>query len=338
MALGLVERGGRVVGFLAGLGVCLALTGPAHAQDWYDSNWQYRKKITIDSNEVTATLSNFPFMVSTTDADLKAQAQADGDDILFTDDNGTSKLDHEIEVWDSGTGNLVAWVRIPTLPDTVDKVIYLYYGNSGASDQQNAAGVWVNYAGVWHLNEASGARADSSGNNNHLTDENTVGSTTGRIGGGADFEASNSERLFITDGAQTGLDVPGNLTMQAWVKPESTSDTCSFIDKYAGSNKGYRIRINSSGPKYDTNVYNGSTGGTSANTAPSAGTWHLVVGVYNGSQVINYVNGAKENTDAYSGGAADSSEDFVIGARGSGQHYDGIVDEVRISTTDRSDQ
>ena len=150
---------GRVTGVglvISCLGACLLLAGPAHGA-WYNTDWQYRKKITIDNTKVTATLANFPLLVSITDADIKAAARADGFDILFTDDDETTKLDHEIEKWDNGTGELVAWVRITSLPDTVDKDIYLYYGNPSAADQQNAAGVWSNgYVGVWHLKEDPG--------------------------------------------------------------------------------------------------------------------------------------------------------------------------------------
>ena len=57
----------------------------------------HRKAITIDADQVDATLTNFPVLIDTTDTDLAAGARSDGFDILFTDDTGTAKLDHEIE-------------------------------------------------------------------------------------------------------------------------------------------------------------------------------------------------------------------------------------------------
>jgi MSHA biogenesis protein MshQ len=312
-----------------------------HAAGWYDAAWSSRKKITIDSAQVMATLTDFPFMVSMTDADLQAGAQADGDDILFTDDDGTTKLDHDIEVWEDSSGNLVAWVRIPTLPDTVDKEIYLYYGNSSATDQRNATGVWVNYVGVWHLNETSGTRYDSTSNGNHLTDQNTVAYVPGKIGGCADFEESASERLYITDAAQTNLDITGNLTMQAWVKPESVPGSVTFLDKYAGSNAGYRMRIHSNS-WFEYSVYDGSTNEVRSpvpvnppDTWPPD-TWYFLVGVYDGSDVIIYTDAADPDTISHSGGISTNSEDFEIGARGNDKFYDGLIDEVRIATVPRT--
>jgi hypothetical protein len=46
---------------------------------WYDTNWPYRKQVTIDFNQVNGNLTNFPVLINlSTDAALSANAQADG--------------------------------------------------------------------------------------------------------------------------------------------------------------------------------------------------------------------------------------------------------------------
>jgi len=82
-----------------------------YAQDWYNAGWPYRKTINIEFTQVVDDLTNFPVLVDFTDADLQSKAQPDGDDILFTDSNGISKLDHEIEYFDPSSGHLVTWVK-----------------------------------------------------------------------------------------------------------------------------------------------------------------------------------------------------------------------------------
>lgn len=72
---------------------------------WYSSSWNYRKTITIDSTKVAANLTDFPILINTTDTDLRDDAQEDGDDILFTSSDGTTKLSHEIEKFDGSRGN-----------------------------------------------------------------------------------------------------------------------------------------------------------------------------------------------------------------------------------------
>jgi hypothetical protein len=51
--------------------------------DWYNANWTYRKPITIDHDKVNSALSNFPVLINlTSDSDLAADAQNDGDDYV----------------------------------------------------------------------------------------------------------------------------------------------------------------------------------------------------------------------------------------------------------------
>ncbi|UCE96691.1 MAG: DUF2341 domain-containing protein, partial [Candidatus Bathyarchaeota archaeon] len=119
---------------------------------WWNTSWQYRKAITIDSTMVDEDLVNFPVLIDTIDPDLVSHAQGGGDDIVFTDEAGT-QLSHEIESYDGYTGHLVAWVNTD-LSSTTDTVLYMYYGNAGASNQEDVTGVWdANYVMVHHLEE-----------------------------------------------------------------------------------------------------------------------------------------------------------------------------------------
>ncbi len=92
-------------------------------------------------------------LIDITDSDLSSSAQSDGDDILFTSSDGTSKLAHEIENYTTGTGALRSWVKVPSVSTSVDTDIYMYYGNSGASNQESVADVWTDYSMVWHMSE-----------------------------------------------------------------------------------------------------------------------------------------------------------------------------------------
>ena len=104
-------------------------------------DYRFRKSITIDRTKLkdifnngcgTATLSDFPMLYSVTDADLiqdtdcatavDGPCDAEGDDIIFRALDTTTcggaavcTLDHEIEKYDGTTGELVAWVRLPSV-------------------------------------------------------------------------------------------------------------------------------------------------------------------------------------------------------------------------------
>jgi hypothetical protein len=110
--------------------------------------------------------------------------------------------------------------------------------------------------GRWGLDEASGQRQDSSGRGNHLTDNNSVGSVSGQVGLAADFESDRWERLSISDGAQSGLDITGSLTLVGWMKAERVSRWQMMASKYEWgvANRAYRFGLNGSsqlqGPRW----------------------------------------------------------------------------------------
>jgi len=107
--------------------------------DWY-IGWSYRKEIIINHSKVDTDLLDFPVLINFTDIDLAGKAQSNGNDIVFTDYSG-NKLNHEIELYDNNTGQLVAWVNT-SVSSTVDTVLYMYYGNPSCGSQENIVGVW----------------------------------------------------------------------------------------------------------------------------------------------------------------------------------------------------
>ncbi|RLI67943.1 hypothetical protein DRO91_09620, partial [Candidatus Heimdallarchaeota archaeon] len=184
------------------------------AAGWYNTDWGYRKKITIDHTKVNADLTNFAILYKVTDPDLKDTnhsghvGQSDGGDILFTKSDGTTKLDHEIEKYSSSTGELTAWVEIDSLSSTTDTEIYIYYGNSTCSDQWNTNGAWESSLKmVQHLEETSGTHYDSTSNNNNGTPQGGLNQNVdGQVDGADSFdgendyvEVSDSASLDITD-------------------------------------------------------------------------------------------------------------------------------------------
>ena len=192
------------------------------------------------------------------DTELAADAQPDFDDILFTASDGTTKLSHEIEKYNAATGELVAWVKVPTVSSTVDTVLYMYYGNGTAGNQQDAANVWdANYKGVWHLKEDPSGGApqmkDSTSSPIHGTSNGTMTSgdqVAGKIDGSLDFDGSDD---LINLGNSTDFDV-ANVTLSAWAKLDSTfsSSWPKLVSK--GSPEAFQIYLNTDGPQYQASI------------------------------------------------------------------------------------
>ena len=321
---------------------------------WYNVSWAYRKEITIDNTKVTATLAYFPVLISlASDSDLASDAQGDGDDILFTDSDGTTKLSHEIEKFDGGTGELVAWVKVPSLSSSADTIIYMYYGNGGAGDQQNATNAWdSNYKMVQHLQETTGganAIEDSTANTNHGTDNNTPTlGATGQIDGAISFDGTD-DYIDITHHSSIDFNVGDSFTVEVWAKitdkgQSGTSNYQYFVDKRAsGWNKGYQLY--SEDNNYARFLVTDDTGSVylTDDASLADGNWHYVVGVRDVSldKLKLYLDGteATDNITDTTTSSLFNNENLNLGRVKSdigNREVKGLIDEVRISNTLRS--
>ncbi len=120
-----------------------AVVGGATTGVWFDQgDWNLRRPLGIESDLVAGPLTDFPVLVEVTDVDLAAGLQANAADLVFTDADGVTRLDHQVEAWDPLTGALTAWVRVPALDGDDDGLLFLYLGNPTADDQQDPVGVW----------------------------------------------------------------------------------------------------------------------------------------------------------------------------------------------------
>ncbi|MDD1670163.1 MAG: DUF2341 domain-containing protein, partial [Methanomicrobiales archaeon] len=338
---------------------------PTPVLAWYDSPWQYRKAITIDKARVAGSLSDFPVLISlVSDPDLSAKARSDGFDILFTSSDGTAKLSHEIESYDGNTGALVAWVKIPSVSPSDDTVLYLYYGNPTASDQQDPAGVWdANYLGVWHLKEA-GTGAPDEYKDSTTNAQNGQGGegdplyvptlVAGKIGNGQDFNNLDGKFDLIDLGDDPVLDVPGNqITLEAWVREEVNGERPYGILNHKGWYDGYSIWVQGDHWQCPTSLSNcvqfnlpGQDYSLRTDTILSANTWHHVVGTYNGNSMAVFIDGLADSEALAKSDAikpASYQRDVWIGHGDQptdvawSAEWEGQIDEVRISRVGRSD-
>jgi hypothetical protein len=196
-------------------GYSFTIAAPA---TWWDCNWSYCKPIIIDHTKVQSDQTYYPVLIyRESDDELSAYAQSDGGDIVFVDAYNSTKFKHEIEKYNSGTGELVAWVNVTSVSSTTDTVIYMYYGNPTCEDQWEVVDTWdPNFIMVQHLNEAAGTLYDSTSNNNDGTNTGGVYNSGSKIDGGYDFDGDVGDKIDC--GNDSSLDITSAITLEAWVK------------------------------------------------------------------------------------------------------------------------
>ena len=108
-----------------------------NTSNWYNANWCCRGDITVDNYGNPSELTNYQVKIELTPDNFNySKALSTGSDIRFTDANGLTILNHWIEEWDN-FGISTIWVKIPKIPSSADKTIYMYYGNAGVSSTSN---------------------------------------------------------------------------------------------------------------------------------------------------------------------------------------------------------
>ena len=320
----------------------------AAGESWFNDSWHFRKAITIDATKVSSgPHTDFPVLVNlTSDSSLAANAQADGDDILFTSSGGATQLKHEIEKYGSSTGALVAWVKVPSLPSSTDTVFFMYYGNGSATSQQDATNVWANgYEAVYHLNGDS--FLDSTSNARNATNSGTV-DATGRTANGRDFEfGDTNDRLVLGTWSVSG----SNITVQTWVNFESFGmSDARLVSKGQSTNEQdivFMLSTNLSGAdevlrmriKTGTNDAANTTTFVATSGALSTGTWYLAAATYDGTNMRLLLNGTDVGSTGKTGSLRENSWAIWAGNQANGadpKPVDGVLDEIRVSSATRT--
>ncbi|HWR27944.1 MAG TPA: DUF2341 domain-containing protein, partial [Candidatus Thermoplasmatota archaeon] len=312
-----------------------------HVSDWWNTSWQYRKKISIDHTKVAANLTNYPLLINlASNIDLIGKIQNDAGDIVFTDKN-RNKLNHEIELYNYSTGQLIVWVNVTRLSHITNTTLYMYYGNQGCQNQENPSGVWSSsYQGVWHLNSNF---LDSTIYNNDVTNYGST-PTAGWIGDSQYFAGDD----YITAPTHC-LGTNHSWTASCWFRSNSSSPMLFhyfFSTGHYDANNAVTIwqNINSPGNIGELRAQIVDSDGHRANMFNYGGTnfkdnvWHLLHVTWNASShdLAVYGDGVLQrqqiNTTVDTGGG--TTNPLYIGTRidlEAQRFHVGELDELRIS-------
>ena len=336
----------RLALFIVFLFLALSVNG-----QWL-AGYEYRKSITIpDANIIGGPHTDFPLLIDlSSDADIPIDANnALGYDIVFTDDDGLTLLDHEIVVYDRT--NYKAFVRMD-LPDLSDKTIYVYYGNPTISSDPSTTGTYSgDFQAIWHMEEEPFP-------NNNILDATTNGNTGtpgvaftgassigGKIGQAISFNGT-SDYFSVANSASVNLS--GNqFTIQAWINaPDNTTDNAIMVKGLSDGNEQYMLGIgNIATPDYvDSRVRLGGSTITDQAGSITAGSWQHIVFVYDGTLAPNlqktvYLNGALLYNGPFApgGNVVTTVSPLYIGKRLVANNYiTSLLDELRIADVPRS--
>lgn len=346
------------------------------------TGYQFRNAITIQGSLVgdgesavdTENFTNFPVLVLLTGTDYTSSindgALADGSDIAFTDNDGTTVLDFEVVSYDEATDILQAWVQVPTLTEASDKIIYLYYGNPAPVitpiTPWNTAD--NGFEAVWHFDDDvvttnTGVNSTDEGATLNVTGDatgNDIVSATGQIGNAFSFPGTdNTDDWLSVDPGGTALDISGStVSVSVWINPndqgqsDDNNSQFSVLEKSDGTggddgkywigmeeNNGdeeyFEVRVSVTGGTGDLDI--DDDGGTDMLLAGENNGWYYLTMVYDGTNLIGYLNSVLTLTGPQTTNVEVQVNDILrIGARADDRRYNGLIDEVRVASVART--
>lgn len=331
----------------------ITVTTPGSSEPWYDENYSKRISVTINSSQVSSTLTDYPLYVdlSQMPASFHSSVQTDGDDIRASKDDHSTGLQVELVWINTGSNSGEFYVKVPSVSSSSDTVIYLYYSSPSATAFSTPENVWSNYMGVWHMHAAGDvAQPSATGESAIDADPNNLesgDSVAGIAGNSIDYDGSNEYHSIPQTDATSKLSPDLTHSVSLWCYPDDTTDGTMFANRVNSTAQGIGLWI------YGGNV-KGSMGGyhnywdklsiaivdPDPNPGPNrltTGAWnylHLtfVGGATGWLRLANAANGMLQ--DVYLGSTTGhnfASQPCYFGRRPSGDYYHGRIDEIRIT-------
>lgn len=178
-------------------------------------------------------------------------------------------------------------------------------------------------------------------NNNTVADKTVndiVGNNDGTMDGNVEVvEGKVGEALKFSGGHvdcgtdKSLIDIGDKMTMEAWINPEKVG--WAIIAGISKSGSNTYVFGWSDQRRLDFNIWNGAleTWPFHSVVQIELNKWHHVVGIYDGSEAIMYINGELDSRKKFEGALKHNNENYWIGARKSdGLPYNGLIDELRI--------
>ncbi|MBQ3811572.1 MAG: hypothetical protein II839_12235 [Kiritimatiellae bacterium] len=302
-------------------------------------------KFAVAGYSGSVPLTGFPVLVRVRANSPEGFSYADlssstGADLCFVDMDGTG-LPFEIDTWDA-SGESLVWVRLPSMTNGAEFVMCWGGGTSGKAVCNESP--FSGYVGVWHMSEAGGTVADSSGNGFAATPSGTAAATncvavTGPVGNGRQCStalgAANLSYLSVP--SYDSKSVGDTFAVSGWVSIGSEqagndNDARLFSRKENYQNAhgwevlwktGKEIRVRGAASGDNIKVTGRDYGGKG---------WKHVFIVYDGKDSVFYEDGDRKGSKTGGTAASENGRPLAIGgyANDNGSQLLGSVDECRL--------
>ena len=307
------------------VGLLLSMTSVAQA--WWNPDWTFRKKITL---QPAATATQGPILVRlhTGNFNYFTDLKPGGIDLRFISADDKTPLAYHIEKFDVGSEQALIWVQPP--PSGAAS-IWMYYGNPAATDTADSKATYdIHQTLVYHFGEKDGVFHDQTAYGHNSAEFTGTRTSAALIGSGVNFTGTG--KLVIPDAP--GLHVTGanGFSASMWLRITAPQNDAVLLERVDG-NKVLRIGIDKS--TLYARLANGAASAETPHTAQlQLNKWQHIALTVAPLRMTLYVDGkeaaAVETPGIDMGGA------ITVGAAAAGTNFlSGELDELELANTVR---
>lgn len=305
----------------------------AQASNWWNDDWTYRKRITLDTTASGALIADpigtTPVLIRLHAGNFQFdRAREDASDLRFVADDNKTLLPYHIEKFDSLMGEAFVWVKVPDVKPGAKAAFWLYFGNTSPKMEKGADAKGTYDADtvlVYHFNENGTPPIDSTSfanlaqNAGIWTDGSFIGSGL-RLDDKTTVTIPPSASLQWTDGAP--------VTISTWIKL-ATLPANEIVFSRRDGRTNVVVGVANGVPYVE--VSRGGDAQRSAAAAPiAAGSWHHLALVASGPAITLALDG--ENVATLNATLPALNSALQLG----GENFGGELDEFEISRVARS--
>ncbi len=259
-------------------------------------------------------------------------------------DTEPTVLGNEIEIQSSETAaGTMTGIDVPGTPTYSVQT----NGQHGTVTIDENTGAWTyDPADGYYGSDSFTLRASSTSGGVNFTDDETI---TVTVKSDSNVEAhdgvlqvdGNDDAATVSDSA--ALDLTGDMTIEAWIKPQGDTSNGTYGGLIAGKENSYLLsRLNDGSIRFALNGTNGTWDWVDTGYDAPLGEWTHLALTFDASEstVQLFANGslvATSTDDKIPDDLTPSNDSFMIGGRTAfNEEFNGLIDEVRVWSDIRS--
>lgn len=316
----------------------LLIVLPSTASAWWNKDWGFKKKISIDTKTLTQAGVTIPddayalVRLHTGNFSHFLDLAENGKDLRVLSDDEKTPLKFYIEKLDPINEMALLWVKLPKgMAALPEPAIWLYSGNAEAADAQDAAGSF-DVAQILTYSFSKDGVKDLTANAHNPSEVTSTQSEGGLIGEAAAF--NGGQWLSIPAAPSMQLKPDQGWTFTSWLKIDQAQASENVVFQVSGASQKLTLSLKNNLPVIELDDSKSGKKEFAGLSPVELGAWHQLALVAVANNLSLFIDG--KPAGSFPVALADLSNEVTIGADAKhARGFVGMIDQLAFYKTAR---